>query len=162
MNVLYQLIKGGTEIFEDYPDPINEKNERFNQGFPYLIDLKKLNCPCGAPFLSKETSTICSACGTATCSSECHNIYAQKDSNCRFIRNFIVNEQTINIQVYLIFIKGLRNIRLLDMLFTLKNDFPAYSPASMSSHKFLKIITGSSPFTFILQRGFRQYGQPHV
>ncbi len=138
------------------------KNERFNQGYPYLLDLKKLKCPCGTPFLSKETSTICSACGTATCSSECHNTYSQKDANCRFIRNFVINNQTSNIQVKCKFTKGLRNIRIKDLVYSMKNDFPAYSPASLSSHKFMKIVTGPSPFTFIVQRGFRQYGQPHV
>lgn len=134
---------------------LTEKNEKFNLGYPFILNLEKLKCPCGSDFLSKSTSTICSACGTATCSPECHREYMQNDKKCVFINNFIENEETQNIQ-------GLRLIKLTDFLFAMKNDLPLYSPTSLSNSKFIKSMMSPYGFHFIMQRGFRQYGQPHV
>src|SRR5690606_13530741 len=101
-------------------------NERFNLGYPFQVDLQKLKCPCGSEFMSKNTSAICSACGTATCSPECHDKYAQRDGKCLFIRNFTPNEQTAKIQ-------GLRLIKVSDVIKAIKFELPAFTPASVSN-----------------------------
>lgn len=151
----YCNIEWGLEVFDSLEGIKSPKNERFNLGYPYLLDLNKLKCPCGSPFLSKQTSTICSACATATCSKECHDKYAQKEKKCLFINNFVANVETTGIQ-------GLRLIKLTDFLLAMKLELPLFSPTSFSNSKFLKAIMSPYPFIFILQRGFRQYGQPHV
>ena len=148
-------VEWGTEVFGLLEPPLNDKNEKFNLGNPYIFDLQKIKCPCGTLLLSENTSTICSACGTATCSSECHDKYMQKENKCLFIKNFVPNEKTATIQ-------GLRLIKVTDFINALKNDLPVFSPTSLSNSKFLKALVSPYPFLFILQRGFRQYGQPHV
>ena len=55
--------------------PHNEKNDSFNSGYRTLFDWESAKCPCGARLVGKQTSSICSACGTATCSAECHDKY---------------------------------------------------------------------------------------
>ena len=120
-----------------------------------LLDLEKLDCPCGSPFLDKSTSTICAACGSATCSAECHENHIQSNHLCLFINNFNKNAETKNIQ-------GLRNIKAIDIINAYKFDVPLYIPLSVSNSKFIKALMSPIPFSIILQRGFRQYGQPHV
>jgi len=44
----------------------------------------------------------------------------------------------------------------------MKFDFPPLTPTSIASPKFIRPLVGFSPFSIILQRGFRQYGQPNV
>jgi hypothetical protein len=151
----YCNMEWGLDVFDSLELSKNDKNERFNIGNPFLIDLQKLKCPCGTPFLSKSTSTICSACGTATCSAECHEAHSQRDNKCLFIRNFTPNAETALIQ-------GLRLIKVVDILKAIKFEVPAYTNTSFTNSKFMKSMTGPSIFTIILQRGFRQYGQPHV
>lgn len=151
----YCNIEWGLEVFNSLEPTKNEKNEKFNLGYPMGLDIQKLACPCGTPFLSKMTSTICSACGTATCSADCHDKFAQKPDKCLFIKNFTPNEQTSLIQ-------GLRIIKAVDFINAMKNDLPFYSPCSVSNSKFMKALLSPFPFYIILQRGFRQYGQPHV
>ena len=153
LNVFFNYL-GGNEVFDHILPPINDKNERFNQGYPHVINLDTLKCPCGTSFLSKQSSAICVACGTATCSAECHDKYSQSVNNCLYHVNFVKNEETLKIQ-------GLRNIKLIDLIKAMKLDLPVYSPTSITNSKFMKSMT-YKPFEFILQRGFRQYGQPHV
>ena len=57
--------------------PRNDMNEKFNLGYRTLIDLTELKCPCGNRIAGIRTATFCSACGTATCSAECHDKYVQ-------------------------------------------------------------------------------------
>jgi len=114
-----------------------------------------LKCPCGNHFLEKSTSTICSACGSASCSSECHDQHLQSNNRCLYSRNFNVNEKTKKIQ-------GLRNIKVLDIINAYKFSVPNFTPLSISNSKFIKALMSPDPLTIILQRGFRQYGQPHV
>ena len=151
----YCNVEWGLEIFDNIEPAKNIKNERFNLGYPFMIDIQKLKCPCGCEFLSKETSTICAACGTATCSSECHDKYAQKENKCLFIKNFTPNEETAKIQ-------GLRLIKVTDFLKAIKLNLQVYTRTSLVNSKFMKALVSPEPFTYILQRGFRQYGQPHV
>ncbi len=150
----YCNVEWGMDVFDSLEVSKNDKNEKFNTGHPFVVDLEKLKCPCGSPFLSKPTSSICSACGTATCSPECHDKYAQKENKCLFIRNFVINEDTN-------FIQGLRLIKVTDILKAIRLNVPMYTPTSFSNTKFMKALIGPLPFSLILQRGFRQYGQPH-
>lgn len=120
-----------------------------------IVELEKLKCPCGNCFLDKSTSTICAACGTATCSAECHEKHVQADKKCLFINNFNKNENTKKIQ-------GLRNIKVLDIINALKFGVPVFNPISISNSKFIKALMSPFPLSIILQRGFRQYGQPDV
>jgi hypothetical protein len=150
----YCNVEWGLEVFDSIEGAKNEKNEKFNLGYPYLIDTQTLKCPCGTHFLSKPTSTICAACGTATCSAECHDKYAQRENKCLFIKNFTPNEETAKIQ-------GLRLIKVTDFLNAIKLKLPVYTRTSLCNSKFMKALVSPEPFSYILQRGFRQYGQPH-
>ena len=69
----HHTIDWGFDIFNDMEAPRNELNEIFNLGHRATIDLLKLKCPCGNQIPGMRTSTICAACGTATCSAECHD-----------------------------------------------------------------------------------------
>jgi hypothetical protein len=91
----------GFDIFNIMEAPRNEKNELFNSGYRALLDFEEGKCPCGTPLVGKKGTTVCAACGTATCSAECHDRYVQSQNKCLFIRNFIINEQTRYIQVCL-------------------------------------------------------------
>jgi hypothetical protein len=57
-------------------------------------------------------------------------------------------------------LQGLRNLKATDFIKAMKLDIPMYSPTTFLNSKFMKSLT-FKPFTAILQRGFRQYGQPH-
>ena len=63
----------GFDIFNYMEPPRNELNEKFNSGFRVLLDFGKAKCPCGNKIAGKKSSTICSSCGSATCSAECHD-----------------------------------------------------------------------------------------
>lgn len=73
----HHTIDWGLDIFDNMEAPRNHINELLNQGYRAKVDLVKLKCPCGAPFIGSKTATICSACGTATCSAECHDRFVQ-------------------------------------------------------------------------------------
>lgn len=147
--------KGGLEVFDELEEARDDKNERFNLGHPFIMNLDKLKCPCGTSFLSKSTSSICAACGTGTCSAECHAKYAQDPKKCLFINNFVRNTETCNIQ-------GLRTLKVTDFMNAMKLELPYLSPTSIANSRFIRALTGRTGFSVILQRGFRQYGQPHV
>ena len=99
----HHTIDWGFDIFNDMEAPRNKLNEQFNEGYRATVDLLRLKCPCGNPIVGIKSSTFCAACGTATCSAECHDKYVQSQGKCLFIRNFVQNEETQNIQ-------GLRSI----------------------------------------------------
>lgn len=72
----YHTIDWGLDIFNFMEAPKNEKNEKFNEGYRATIDLDILKCPCGRQISGQKTATFCAACGTATCSAECHDRFA--------------------------------------------------------------------------------------
>ena len=86
-------------MFNNLEPVRNDKNDRFNMGYPFVTNLQTLKCPCGTDFLASEKSAFCSACATATCSSECHDKYMQKDKKCSFSSNFVDHRSTKHIQV---------------------------------------------------------------
>jgi hypothetical protein len=94
---MHHTIDWGFDIFNAMEAPRNEKNELFNAGYRSLLDWEEAKCPCGAPLVGKKTSAVCGACGTATCSAECHDVYVQSQNKCLFIRNFLQNDQTRHI-----------------------------------------------------------------
>lgn len=53
--------------------PRDEKNESFNAGYRTLLDFNKTLCPCGNKSVGHKNTTVCAACGTVTCSAECHD-----------------------------------------------------------------------------------------
>lgn len=73
----HHTIDWGFDIFGVMEPPHNEKNEQFNQGYRALLDFEKTNCPCGNKSVGHKTTTVCAACGTVTCSPECHDKYVQ-------------------------------------------------------------------------------------
>ena len=93
----HHTIDWGFDIFNDMEAPRNETNEIFNLGHRATVDLLKLKCPCGNQIPGIRTSSICAACGTATCSAECHDKFVQSVGKCLFIRNFVKNDQTQSI-----------------------------------------------------------------
>ena len=147
-------VEWGRELSTKIKLPVSEKNIRFNRGYPFILNLNSLKCPCGTDLLESKNSSICSACGTATCSTECHEKYAEQDGLCHFKDNFFDNLETKNIH-------GLRNIGISSLLYAIEKEFPPFSKNSISNMKYIYSMTGPVPFTIILQRGFRQYGQPH-
>lgn len=70
-----------------------------------------------------------------------------------FIRNFIDNYETKNIQ-------GLRNILWLNEYAMRLDGHPEFAPCSKVSPKFMTALLGPYKNTMYLMRGFRQYGQP--
>ena len=69
----FHVIDWGFDIFNRMETPRNELNDQFNRGYRTKLDLTKLKCPCGNNIPGIRTSTFCAACGTATCSAECHD-----------------------------------------------------------------------------------------
>lgn len=65
----------GFDIFNAMEPPRNEVNDLFNAGYRTLFDWGEARCPCGNKLAGKKSATICSACGTATCSAACHDRY---------------------------------------------------------------------------------------
>jgi hypothetical protein len=150
---LYSSIKniGGYGVFEHLKDEDTKKADQFNKGLPAILDLTKLKCPCGKPFLMGTDSTVCGACGTATCSAECHDKFMQSANKCLFSRNFADMK-----------VQGLRGIRLENILKMQSKNMPKYSQCSIMSPNFLLAALGPSKNTLYLQRGFRIYGSPCV
>mmetsp|Transcript_12998 Transcript_12998/g.20157 ORF Transcript_12998/g.20157 Transcript_12998/m.20157 type:complete len:88 (+) Transcript_12998:174-437(+) len=61
-------VSWGFDIFKDMEPPRSDLNEVFNSGYRTLFDWESAKCPCGKKLIGSVTSTICVACGTATCS----------------------------------------------------------------------------------------------
>ncbi len=79
---MHHTIDWGFDIFNIMEPPRDEKNELFNAGYRSLFDFDEAKCPCGSKLTGKKTSTVCAACGTATCSAECHDRYVQSQNKC--------------------------------------------------------------------------------
>ena len=143
-------------MFEHLVDDKTEKADLFNRGYPTVLDLAKLKCPCGRPFLSSEESVICSACGSATCSPECHDEFFQKRDKCLFSRNFYDDfGQKGKVQ-------GLLGTKLANIRTLEKKNMPRYTQCSAVSARFMLSALGPTKNTVYLQRGYRIYGSPCV
>lgn len=95
----HHTVDWGFDIFSHMEPSRSDLNDDFNAGYRTLFDFEQAKCPCGAPLVGKRDATVCAACGTATCSAECHDRFVQSQNKCLFIRNFMVNEETRHIQV---------------------------------------------------------------
>jgi hypothetical protein len=145
----------GYDIFEHLKDEDTAKADLFNQGYPAVLDLTKLKCPCGKPFLGSPEATICAACGSATCSAQCHDQYIQSKHKCVFVNNFDQHAGEFGVQ-------GLRGIRLENILKMQKLGAAKYSQCSPVSARFIFAALGPAKDSLYLQRGFRIYGSPCV
>ena len=74
-------------------------NEEYNLGYLMKLDIINIKCPCGKKLVDSYDSAICGACGTATCSDECHDEYLRQKNLCLFHHNFVDNVSTRKIQV---------------------------------------------------------------
>lgn len=154
-------VQWGIDILTELKPITNDKTLKFNQGYPFILDLEELSCPCGTKILESEESTICSACGTATCSEKCHEEYAEKDKSCLFHTNYLPLESPNEIlQAPYKKISGMRTIKILDILKSIEREIPKYNENSISNSKYIKTYAYEG-FKILIQRGFRQYGQPH-
>ena len=149
----FHTVDWGFDIFNRMESPRNETNDLFNQGYRATVDLDQLRCPCGNKIAGSRTSTFCAACGTATCSAECHDRFAQSTGKCLFIRNFVENEHTSKIQ-------GLRSILWINQFAMINDNHAEGTSFSRTSPKFKIASLGPTRKTIYLQRGYRQYGQP--
>lgn len=74
----------------------DESQTKWTLGSVVEADLANIKCPCGSlsnykgtPILDKEdTAAFCAACGTATCSNECHQRHIINKGECSFHLNF--------------------------------------------------------------------------
>lgn len=73
--------------------------KEFNTGSLIHLDINKLKCICGKP--ANEHTAICAACGSATCSSECHH-ELEKQDKCKFHHNFTENAKNKSLRSILI------------------------------------------------------------
>ena len=73
----HHIVDWGFDVFNAMEAPRSEKNEAFNKGYRVLMDFEDAKCPCGSALVGNVQSAVCSACGTATCSAECHDRYVQ-------------------------------------------------------------------------------------
>ncbi len=147
---------GGYGVLENLKDQATDKADLFNRGYPCVLDLAKLKCPCGKRILDSDESTICAACGSATCSPACHQLHIQAHGDCLFYKNFHVEEGKEMLY------QGLRGIRLKNILKMQKEGVPNFTQCSTVSARFLFAALGPSKNTLYLQRGFRIYGSPCV
>mmetsp|Transcript_1218 Transcript_1218/g.1280 ORF Transcript_1218/g.1280 Transcript_1218/m.1280 type:complete len:333 (+) Transcript_1218:37-1035(+) len=147
-------VEWGHRVFDDMKMPDSDKNVMFNQGYVTKLSLKKLKCPCGKPFVNSPSSTICSACGTATCSVQCHEKYVRSRGLCVFYKNFTFVEETK------LRFNGLFSVQWHKIRPVIKTAEPG-TLIPGTSRRFMITKFGQEPLTLDLQRGFRQYGQPH-
>lgn len=147
----HHTVDWGFDIFNAMEPSRNEVNDKFNAGYRTLLDFDSARCPCGSSLVGKKTATVCSACGTATCSAECHDRYVQRQGRCLFIRNFTPGLGTESIQ-------GLRNILWANAYAMFRDNHREFTACSRSSPKFMLAMLGPTKNTIWLQRGFRHYG----
>ncbi|CAG9314901.1 unnamed protein product [Blepharisma stoltei] len=125
----------------------NSLIDAFNSGRKTLLHWSDIKCTCGKPWTHGSEPTICIACANATCSPECH-IKLQEQNVCLFYTNFAA----------------------LDIVFETVNGFRAILHKNFQIAKQGQRVTYASPRFMsafkhdenhiLLQRGFRQYGQP--
>lgn len=115
------IIDWGYDIFKYMEPPHNENNELMNMGYRTTFDLEDMKCPCGTKIKNSRYSTMCAACGSWTCSAQCHDTYIQREGKCVFIRNFIKNSDTAHIQ-------GLRHILGMNVFAMHKDGLKEHTP----------------------------------
>jgi len=71
----FHSVDWGFDVFNAMEPSRSEINDKFNAGYRTLLDFETAKCPCGKKLVGSVTSTVCSACGSATCSPQCHDIY---------------------------------------------------------------------------------------
>lgn len=74
---MHHTVDWGFDVFNAMEAPRDDKNEAFNAGYRSLFSFEEAKCPCGGSLVGKKGSTVCAACGTATCSAECHDRFVQ-------------------------------------------------------------------------------------
>ena len=62
-----------SNVFLNMGNKFSEKQDWFNKGHIAKLDYQKIKCICGKLLIDHEHSAICAACGTATCSTACHD-----------------------------------------------------------------------------------------
>lgn len=108
------------------------------------MDINKLKCNCGKDADAK--TALCAACGSASCSTECHNI-----NPCTFSQNFSKDTGFSFRSIVL----G-NAYKMFDKKFTVGTIF------SRNSMHFITAYLSDKKNQFFIQRGHRQYGNPHV
>eukprot|EP00164_Ancoracysta_twista_P004139 GFYU01005564.1.p1 GENE.GFYU01005564.1~~GFYU01005564.1.p1 ORF type:complete len:539 (-),score=76.17 GFYU01005564.1:296-1912(-) len=138
-------IVGGVLKQGEVEIPADVNIQELNDGGECLLDMQRLLCPCGKPFLGNPKSAICCVCGTATCSDECHKTYRQDTGHCLYYRNFKSKDKN-----------GCRCIKLRDIVQTKYGEHLIQCGA-----RYLEADVGRQKSTLVLRRGYCQYGQPH-
>ena len=118
-----------------------------NKGCRVKLNWRKLRCICGKPWLEGKDPTICLACLTATCSAECH-LQLQETHQCLFFTNFTPNDHVYEK------INGFRA-----MLYQNIGLAPDKGRVTFGSPRFASVYKEGEDH-LIIQRGYRQYGQP--
>ncbi|CAD8119256.1 unnamed protein product [Paramecium sonneborni] len=121
----------------------------FNTGSLIQLDINKLQCICGKP--ADENTAICAACGSATCSQQCHQELVNQDK-CKFHHNFTEKAKLVS----------LRSILLKNAYFLFDKGYAQGTVFSRTSQNFISAFLTSQRSSIYLQRGFRQYGNPEI
>ncbi len=99
--------------------------------------------------IDKKNSAFCVACGNATCSDTCHQIY-EENNVCSFHTNFVKEKE----------LKSLRSLRFDNVFFAEKNNLAVGTILNKTSKSFIYGMKNEKKHHLYLQRGFRQYGNP--
>ena len=127
----------------------NELTKHFHRGCKVSLNCESLKCVCGKDWASGPQPTICIACGTATCSAECHMEHVQAPGHCLFYTNFTPTQTVFED------INGFRAI-LIQNIRMVKPGMKV----TQASPRFMTAVKSSEKLTLTIQRGFRQYGNP--
>ena len=95
---IYIFKPGGKELvggYEKVREVTNDAQFLLNYGYVGTLYLEALECPCGTKITSSDKSAECTACGTWTCSKECHDKYISGEDLCTFHHNFSKNLQNM-------------------------------------------------------------------
>lgn len=139
----------GCQVHWDYPLAPSAISvlDKFNAGYKTQIDWEELKCSCGQPWAQGTQPTICIACGTATCSDDCH-LQLQDDHLCLFFTNLTPTDIVFED------INGFRAILLGNI-----EKVAVGQRVSYASPRFMNAVKNKEK-SILIQRGFRQYGIP--
>lgn len=101
---------------------------------------------------------MCAACGTWTCSQECHSQHMSELNNCTFHHNFARSLNAMVVRSN----QSLRSVRLQVIRQLQKEKLAVGSPVCKTSRAFMFAMLGDTEDFVYVQRGYRQYGQMHV
>ncbi|KRX09541.1 hypothetical protein PPERSA_12284 [Pseudocohnilembus persalinus] len=132
-------------------ETLDNKNKLFNQGYLTKLTLEKLQCPCGS-YIDQERpgSGMCVACGTATCSHECHQKYVEEEHQCTFNNNFSKEMKG----------RGMRSLLFKNISIMKKKGYSDFTQITKTSPHFITGLLTEKLSEIYLLRGFRQYGNP--